>query len=73
VSKYRLRIQHCTEPDDRNCGGYDILVQDGRGLWACVAEVTTYDRAVNILADPPPHLQSLCDEYVALKPGEAQS
>lgn len=34
-----------TEPTDANCGGWDVLVKDHEGVWACVGETDDDDTA----------------------------
>lgn len=38
VDTEAVRVQRCTEPDDLNFGGWDVLAAMPDGTWACVGE-----------------------------------
>jgi hypothetical protein len=48
----KIKIRKCTEPDDMNYGGWDMLVALPDGTYGCFGEVQDWDRVLSILNDP---------------------
>lgn len=42
------RVQRCTEPDDLNFGGWDVLLKLPDGSYTCVDEVTDLEAARDV-------------------------
>ena len=63
----RISIRKCVEPDDLNFLGWDLLVSLEGGHRACFAEVTTFERAMQIVnRQAPPEVLTNAELHLRL-------